>query len=40
MKESQSEEDDSSDLESFENLDSPKLPEGVDESLDDGEKKE
>ena len=40
MKESQSEEDDSSDLESFENLDSPKLPKGVEESLDNREEKE
>ena len=40
MKESQSEEDDSSDLESFGKPDSPELPEGAEESLDDGEEKE
>ena len=40
MKEFQSEEDDSSDLESFENPDSPKLPKGVEESLDDEKEKE
>ena len=40
MKESQSEEDDSSDLESFGKPDSPELLEGAEESLDDGEEKE
>ena len=40
MKELQSEEDNSSDLESFKNLDSPKLPEGVEESCDNGEEKD
>ena len=40
MKESQSEEDDSSDLESFGNSDSPELPEGAEESLDNGDEKE
>ena len=40
MKESQSEEDDSSNLESFKNPDSLKLPEGVEESLNGGEEKE
>ena len=40
MKESQSEEDNSSDLESFGKPDSPELPEGAEESLDDGEEKE
>ena len=39
MKESQSEEDNSSDLESFENLDSLKLPKGEEESLDNIEEK-
>ena len=37
---SQSEEDNISDLESSGNLDSPKLPKGVEESLDNGEEKE
>ena len=40
MKESQSEEDDSSDWESFGDPDSPELPKGVEESFDDGDKKE
>ena len=40
MKESQSEEDDSSDLESFGNPDSPELPKGAEENLDDRDKKE
>ena len=40
MKESQSEEDNISDLESSGKLDSPELPKGVEESLDDGEEKE
>ena len=40
MKESQSEEDDSSDSESFGNPDSPELPEGAEENLDNGNKKE
>ena len=40
MKESQSEEDDISDLESFGKPDSPELPEGVEESLDNREEKE
>ena len=40
MNESQSEEDDISDLESSKNPDSPKLPEGVEESLNNGEEKE
>ena len=40
MKESQSEEDNISDLESFGKPDSPELPEGVEESLDNGDKKE
>ena len=40
MKESQSEEDDSSDSESLENPDSPKLPKGIEESLDNGEENE
>ena len=40
MKESQSEEDDSSDSESFGKPDSPELPEGVEEILDDGEETE
>ena len=40
MKESQSEEDDSSNLESFGNPDSPELPEGAEESFDNGEEKE
>ena len=40
MKESQSEEDDNSDLESFGNPDSPELPEGAEESLDNREEKE
>ena len=40
MKESQSEEDDSSDLESFGKPDSPELPEGAEESLDNREEKE
>ena len=40
MKESQSEEDDSSDLESFGNPDSPELPKGAEESLDNRDKKE
>ena len=40
MKESQSEEDDISYLESSRKPDSPELPERVEESLDDGEEKE
>ena len=40
MKDSQSEEDDSSDLESFGKPDSPVLPEGAEESPDNGEEKE
>ena len=40
MKESQSEEDDISNLESFGKPDSPQLSEGVEESLDNGEEKE
>ena len=40
MKESQSEEDDISDLESSGKPDSPELPEGVEESLDNRDKKE
>ena len=40
MKESQSEEDNISDLESSRNPDSPELPEGVEESPDNGEEKE
>ena len=40
MKESQSEEDDSSDSESFGNPDFPELPKGAEESLDDREEKE
>ena len=40
MKESQSEEDDSSDSESFGKPDSPELPKGAEESLDDREEKE
>ena len=40
MKESQSEEDNSSDSESFGNPDSPELPEGAEENLDDGDKQE
>ena len=40
MKESQSEEDDSSDSESFGNPGSLELPEGAEESFDDGDEKE
>ena len=40
MKESQSEEDDNSDLESFAKPDSPELPEGAEENLDNRDKKE
>ena len=40
MKESQAEEDNSSNLESFRKPDSPELPKGAEESFDNGEEKE